>query len=207
MNKINYDAEMKKQILSLGGKKANLLLHSCCAPCSSSCIERLKDFFDVTVLYYNPNISGGEYGRRKAEQIRFLKETGWADFLDCDHDEEAYYAAVTGLEAEREGGARCMKCFELRLGKTAELAEKNGFSFFTTTLTVSPLKNAAAVNAIGERLSRPNAAWLYSDFKKGGGYLRSVELSKQYDLYRQNFCGCIFSQNAGGQKVEKETDK
>lgn len=208
MNKTNYDAEMKKQIASLGGKRAKLLIHSCCAPCSSACLERLKDYFSITVLYYNPNIEDGEYQKRKAEQQRFLRETGWAEFLDCDHNTAEFYERVAGLEGEPEGGARCIACFKLRLEKTAELANEGGFDFFATTLTLSPLKNAEAINAIGQKLSEGRRAqWLFSDFKKANGYLRSIELSKEHALYRQSFCGCVFSQNERGQKVEKQSEK
>ena len=171
-----------------------LLLHCCCAPCSTACLERLHNRINITVLFYNPNIKSGEYEKRKAEIIRFLKETGYANFLDCDHEEPEFYKAVKGLEKEKEGGARCLKCFELRLTKTRDIAEANGFDYFSTTLTLSPLKNAKAINEIGEKLQQ-NAKWLYCDFKKRGGYLRSVQLSKEHNLYRQNFCGCVYSEN------------
>lgn len=190
MVKRNFDKLMRGQLARLGGKK-KLLLHCCCAPCSSACIERLKDSFDVTVFFYNPNIEDGEYERRKAELIRLAKETGWADVLDCGHDEREFYNAVKGLEDCPEGGKRCEKCFYLRLAATAEAAEKNGFDYFTTTLTLSPLKNAEMINSIGEALG--GEKWLYCDFKKNDGYLRSLQLSKQYGLYRQNYCGCVFS--------------
>lgn len=194
MNKADYDKMMQKQIEELGGKRAKLLLHSCCAPCSSACLERLKDFFDITVLYYNPNIEDEEYNLRKSEQTRFLKETGWADILDCDHDAEKFYGLARGLENVPEGGARCLKCYELRLERTAEEAEMGGYDYFTTTLTISPQKSSQVLNAIGERLAEgKNAKWLYSDFKKRGGYLRSCELAREYSLYRQNYCGCVFS--------------
>ncbi len=189
----NYDELMQKQIKSLDGKK-KLLLHCCCAPCASACIERLKERFDVTVLFYNPNIESGEYERRKDELKKFVTATGWADFLDCDHDEESFSAAVCGLEKEKEGGARCLKCFDVRLKKTARLAEDGGFDFFATTLTVSPMKNAYIINTVGEKITC-KARWLYSDFKKRGGYLRSCELSREYGLYRQNYCGCIYSRS------------
>lgn len=189
MVKRDFDKLFTAQAEANAGKR--LLLHCCCAPCSSACLERLKDYFSVTALFYNPNIEGGEYERRKAEIIRFINETGWADFIDCDHDEEDFYCAIAGLENEKEGGARCVKCFELRLEKTKEIAEKNGFDFFTTTLTISPMKNAQTINMIGERLG--GEKWVFSDFKKRNGYFRSIELSKKHCLYRQNFCGCKFS--------------
>jgi len=191
MNAKNYDKLMQERISALNGKK-KLLLHCCCAPCSSTCLERLKDYFYITVLFYNPNIESGEYERRKEEIIRFIAQTGWADFSDCDHNESEFYGAVKGLEHCAEGGERCLKCFELRLKKTAETADEGGYDYFTTTLTLSPLKNAQAINEIGESLQN-RAKWLYSDFKKRNGYLRSVELSKEYALYRQNYCGCVFS--------------
>ena len=190
MNDRNFDELMAKQIAS-GGKGNRLLMHCCCAPCSSACLERLKDDFKITVFFYNPNIGGEEYARRKAELIRFIQTTGWADFSDCDHDENEFYSAVKGLENEKEGGARCAKCFRLRLEKTKEFADEEGYDYFTTTLTVSPLKNAAVINALGEEIGGDK--WLYSDFKKKNGYLRSTQLSKEYSLYRQNYCGCIFS--------------
>lgn len=189
MNRPDFDKLMQEQAEQNAGKR--LLLHCCCAPCSSACLERLKDYFKITVLFYNPNIEDGEYERRKEELLRLISTTGWADFIDCDHDESEFYSAVKGFEDAGEGSARCLKCFELRLAKTKEIADKNCYDFFTTTLTVSPLKNARAINEIGARLG--GKKWLYSDFKKRNGYLRSTELSKEYGLYRQNYCGCKFS--------------
>ena len=172
-----------------------LLLHSCCAPCSSACLERLKDHFQVTVLYYNPNIDEQEeYEKRKTEQIRLLQETGWADFLDCDYESEVFFRAVEGLEQEPERGKRCYVCYRLRLEKTAKVAKENGFAYFTTTLTLSPYKNAEWLNEIGVEVGgRYEVKYLFSDFKKKGGYHRSIELSNEYGLYRQDFCGCKFS--------------
>ncbi len=192
MNACNFDRLFCEEAEKHRGKK--LLLHCCCAPCSSACLERLKDYFDVTVLFYNPNIESAEYLRRKEELKRLIETTGWAAFMDCDFESEKFYAAAKGLEDEKEGGGRCAACFKLRLEKTARLAEENGFGLFATTLTISPLKNAALINAIGESLESENCLWLHSDFKKRGGYLRSCELSKEYNLYRQNYCGCVFSQ-------------
>lgn len=189
MNKVDYDGRFLKSAQENAGKR--VLLHCCCAPCSSACLERLKEYFKVTVLFYNPNIDEPEYSKRKEELKRFIFQTGWADFIDCDGEQSEFYSAVKGLESCPEGGERCLKCFELRLKKTAELAKEHNFDFFTTTLTVSPLKNATAINETGERLG--GEKWLYSDFKKRGGYLRSCNLSKEYSLYRQNYCGCIFS--------------
>ena len=193
MNAVNYDKLMQDVMREQEGKR--LLLHSCCAPCSSYCLSELHTAFRVTVFYFNPNLdSPEEYAHRKSEQIRFLQETGYADFLDCDYSPELFARAVKGLEGEREGGARCKVCFELRLRAVAEAAKKGGYDLFGTTLTVSPLKNAARINEIGFALERElGVKYLPSDFKKRGGYLKSVELSKEYDLYRQDYCGCEYS--------------
>ena len=194
MNKVNYDKMMQEQMAE-AKEGATLLLHSCCAPCSSTCLERLKDKFKITVLYYNPNIDEEEeYEKRKAEQIRFLKETGWAEFLDCDHEAEAFAKMAQGLEEEPERGKRCYACYALRLEKTAELAKAHGFGYFATTLTLSPHKNADWLNEIGETEGgRYAVKYLFSDFKKQGGYYRSTALSQEYGLYRQDFCGCKYS--------------
>ncbi len=192
--KTNFDIKMQEQIQ--GAKRgATLLLHSCCAPCSTACLERLKDDFCITVLYYNPNIDDEEeYQKRKAEQIRLLQQTGWADFLDCDYDKEAFEEMSKGLEQEPERGKRCYLCYALRLDKTAQMAKQNGFDFFATTLTLSPLKNVDWLNEIGEKAGgRYETNYLYTDFKKRGGYQQSIVLSKEYGLYRQDFCGCKFS--------------
>ncbi len=193
-NKINFDKKMQAQIAE-AKEGATLLLHSCCAPCSSACLERLKEHFKVTVLYYNPNIDEWEeYEKRKAEQIRFLQETGWAEFLDCDYDSEAFEEIAKGREREPERGSRCYACYGLRVNKTAEIAAKNGFDYFATTLTLSPHKNADWLNELGEKAGgKYEVNYLFSDFKKGGGYYRSTALSKEYGLYRQDFCGCRFS--------------
>ena len=192
--KRNYENMMTEQMKGIE-KGARLLLHSCCAPCSSACLERLKEYFSVTVLYYNPNIDEREeYEKRKAEQIRFLKETGWADFFDCDHEAERFLQMSKGMENEPERGARCYRCYALRLEKTAQVAKENGFANFATTLTLSPYKNAEWLNEIGENVGGMyEVNYLYTDFKKKGGYHRSVELSNEYGLYRQDFCGCKFS--------------
>ncbi len=189
---VNYDREMTKIVAAEGGKR--LLLHSCCAPCSSYCLGEVRAL-RTTVFYFNPNLdSEEEYARRKGEQIRFLRESGLADFLDCDYSPELFAEAVRGTEGEPEGGARCTRCFALRLRRTAEEAKARGYDFFATTLTVSPLKDAARINAIGFSLAEElGVRYLPSDFKKRGGFLRSVELSKQYGLYRQNYCGCVYS--------------
>lgn len=194
MNKTNYDKKMIEQ-MTAAKEGTTLLLHSCCAPCSSTCLERLKDKFKITVLYYNPNIDEEEeYEKRKAEQIRFLKETGWADFLDCDHEKEVFEEMAKGLEEEPERGRRCYQCYALRLEKTAKVAKEKGFDYFATTLTLSPHKNAEWLNEIGEKEGgRYEVNYLFSDFKKQGGYYRSTALSEEYHLYRQDFCGCKYS--------------
>lgn len=184
------------------GKVPKLLLHSCCAPCSSYCMEYLCRYFEITVFYYNPNISAdSEYKKRAAEERRLIaayNEAGKGypiQMIDGDYEPERFYEAVKGLESCKEGGERCFRCFELRLQKTATLAKELGIDLFTTTLTISPLKNADKLNEIGERIaSKEQIQWLPCDFKKKGGYQRSIELSKEYDLYRQNYCGCAFSQ-------------
>lgn len=197
--KENFDLKMQAQMKGVE-KGTKLLLHSCCAPCSSACLERLKDVFSVTVLYYNPNIEEDEeYLKRKAEQIRFLQETGWAELLDCDHEAEEFAKIAKGMENEPERGARCYRCYALRLEKTARTAKEQGFSWFGTTLTLSPHKNAEWLNEIGQKEGESYGVnYLFSDFKKQGGYYRSIDLSKEYGLYRQNFCGCKYS------KREKE---
>lgn len=202
--KENYDQKMQMQISSAGSGKT-LLLHSCCAPCSSACLERLKDAFDITVLYYNPNIDDeNEYQKRKQEQIRLLQQTGWAKFIDCDHDGDAFKNMSVGYENEPERGKRCYLCYALRLEKTAQIAKEHGYDFFATTLTLSPLKNVEWLNEIGEKMGGRYAVnYLFSDFKKRGGYLRSLELSKEFSLYRQDFCGCKYSKMAR-EKEKKE---
>ena len=201
MNAVNYDKLMQEELR--GARDKRLLLHSCCAPCSSHCLSELSPQIGVTVLYYNPNLDcAEEYEKRKREQLRFLRETGLADFLDCDYAPEEYLAAVRGLEEEKEGGARCAVCFRLRLERTAREAKARGFDYFATTLTVSPLKNAKLINTIGFAVAEEvSVKYLPSDFKKRGGYLHSVRLSEKYGLYRQDYCGCAFS------KAERERQK
>lgn len=188
---------MEEQIAALS-ETPSLLLHSCCGPCSSYVLEVLSQHFNVSVLYFNPNIyPESEYEKRLAEQIKIIDGMPFKNpvsLMECDYDENEFLAAAQGFENEREGGARCEKCFRLRMEKTALLAKKNGFDFFTTTLSVSPHKNAPLLNKIGEELSEKHGIkYLYGDFKKKEGYKRSIELSAQYDLYRQNYCGCRFS--------------
>ena len=197
----NYDEKMMERAKSGTGKE-RLLLHSCCAPCSSACLFRLKDFFRITVLYYNPNIDDKEeYEKRKNEQIRFLKETGFADFIDCDHEREKFDAIAKGLENEPEKGKRCYLCYNLRLEKTARIAKENCFDLFATTLSVSPYKNAEWLNELGEKNGEKfEVEYLPSDFKKRGGYSLSKEFSKEYGLYRQDYCGCRFSKAEAAEK-------
>ena len=195
----NYQKEMENIINCLDPKKKyKLLLHSCCGPCSSYVIEYLSKYFDITVLYYNPNISPiEEYEYRKKEQIRLINEMKTihlVNFLDCDYDGEKFEYTIKGLENEPERGKRCSRCYYLRLEKTAIIAKKNNYDFFTTTLTVSQYKDSNRINNMGRLLSkRYNIDFLYSDFKKKNGYKRSIELAKEYNLYRQNYCGCIYS--------------
>lgn len=202
MNAVNYQKELDKILSEIEGsdKLPKLLVHSCCAPCSSYVLEYLNPYFKITVLYYNPNISPvEEYEKRKAEQIRLINEGDWRnpiDIMDCDYEGDKYTAAVKGLENEPEGGARCRVCFGLRLDEAARLARANDFDYFVTTLSISPLKNARLLNEIGNKLGEKyGIKYLPSDFKKREGYKRSIELSRRYNLYRQNFCGCKYSKS------------
>ncbi len=198
--KRNFQLELEKIIEEnqKNGVVPSLLLHSCCAPCSSYCLEYLSQYFKITVLYYNPNLyPAEEYDRRVFEQRRLVASLPVkypVSLAEIKGEPGEFYSAVKGLESIKEGGERCFACFRLRLEKTAEYAKKNGFDFFTTTLTISPLKNAQKLNEIGEKAGEKfGVRHLPSDFKKKNGYLRSVELSKVYGLYRQDYCGCIFS--------------
>lgn len=193
----NYSLELEKIISNLNDTPT-LLLHSCCAPCSSYVLNYLSDYFKITVLYYNPNISPiEEYEKRKQEQIRLINEMSFKNkvsIMDCDYDNDKFELLACGLENEKEGGARCFKCYNLRLEKTAILAKENSFDYFGTTLTVSPYKNSKKLNEIGSILEEKyEIPYLYSDFKKKEGYKKSIEFSKQYNLYRQNYCGCKYS--------------
>ena len=197
--KTNYQLVLDEIIKNLDGPKT-LLLHSCCAPCSSYVIEYLSNYFYITVLYYNPNIEPKEeYEKRKNEEIRFIKEfkTKYpVKMLDCDYDNETYHEVIKGLENEPEGGARCSKCFLLRMEKGAIKAKELNMDYFGTTLTVSPYKNSQILNNIGKSLEEKyHIKYLYSDFKKREGYKRSIELSKIYNLYRQHYCGCLYSKD------------
>lgn len=199
----NYQKELEKLILRLekDGKVPRLFLHSCCAPCSSYVLEYLSQYFEITVFYYNPNIfPEEEFYKRIREQERLIEELPAKHkihFLAGKYDSEKFYAMAKGLENVPEGGERCFKCYELRLRAAAEEALRDGYDYFTTTLSISPLKNAAKLNEIGERLAKEyQIAYLPSDFKKKNGYKRSTELSKEYGLYRQDYCGCIFSKKS-----------
>lgn len=200
MNTTNYQKVLDRTLeeLTVEGRVPRLLLHSCCAPCSSYVLEYLSRYFDITLFYYNPNISpASEYEERVKEQQRLIASMELSrpvQFLEGSYEPERFYEAVKGYEAEKEGGERCRLCFELRLSEAARAAKEGGFDYFTTTLSISPLKNAAWLNEIGSRIGEEQGVcWLFSDFKKRNGYRRSVELSRQYDLYRQNYCGCVFS--------------
>lgn len=197
------------------GQKRKILLHSCCAPCSTSVIERLSEFYNITVLYYNPNIYPyEEYLKRKEEQVRFIQILNKqypefnVSFLDCDYESEKFYEAVKGLEREPEGGARCPVCFRLRLEKTAKFAKALDFDLFGTTLTVSPHKDADLINSIGEALqNKYDIYFLKANFKKNDGYKRSIELSRQLEIYRQNYCGCEFALKNDTDKLRDEFNK
>lgn len=200
MNKRNYQRELDQIIEKIRKEEEapTLLLHSCCAPCSSYVLEYLAEYFQITVFYYNPNIyPDEEYEKRVKEQQRFIKSLPVrypVAFIEGEFEKDKFYEAVKGLEKEKEGGERCFVCYRLRLEKTAELAAKLNMDYFTSTLTISPLKNAEKLNEIGEQLAgQYDAAWLPSDFKKKNGYKRSTELSREYGLYRQDYCGCVFS--------------
>jgi len=206
MNKRNHQKELDKKILEFQReeKVPSLFLHSCCAPCSSYCLEYLTEYFSITVFYYNPNIfPAEEYDDRIHEQERLIKELNEKGVknkirLVCgEYRPEVFYEAVKGLEKEPEGGERCTKCFELRLYESARLAKEGGFDYFTTTLTISPLKDAERLNRIGEEAgAKFGIAFLNSDFKKKNGYRRSIELSKEHSLYRQDYCGCVYSRRS-----------
>lgn len=192
----NYQREMEAEIEALMGSRPTLLLHSCCGPCSSAVIERLCQHFQVTVYYYNPNIEPeAEYRHRLAEQERLLKLLpGDAQMLSCNYDHAAFAAFAEEMAQEPEGGKRCLRCFELRLRKTAQAAAEQGYAYFTTTLSVSPHKNAEILNQIGQAAGEKyGVKYLMADFKKKNGYLRSLQLSREYGLYRQDYCGCLYS--------------
>ncbi len=202
---VNYNLECEKILNSLDlNNKKTLLLHSCCAPCSSAVLERISKYFKITILFYNPNITDySEYLKRKDELKRLIKDANYdIEVMDCDYDKDKFISMALGLEDKKEGDIRCYKCYKLRLEKTALVARENNFDYFTTTLSISPYKNSKWLNEIGKELSdKYKVNYLYADFKKKNGYKRSIELSNIYHLYRQDYCGCIYS------KVERETIK
>ena len=201
---MNYDLEMEKQIEEISNKN-KLLLHACCAPCSSAVLERISKYFDITILYYNPNITEKEeYEKRLNEIENFVKKLNVDNIkvLRGRYNPKEFFDMSTGLEEEKERGKRCYKCYELRLRETAKVAEDLNFDYFTTTLSISPYKNSNWLNKIGKELDKEyTPTYLYADFKKKNGYKRSIELSKEYGLYRQDYCGCIYS------KKERELTK
>ena len=208
MNRRNYQRELETVIKENESKSRvpRLLLHSCCAPCSSYVLEYLSDYFEITVFYYNPNISPAEeYEKRAAEQKHLIQELPAKHPIHLvvgAYEPERFYAVSRGLEMVPEGGERCFQCFRLRLEEAAKMAAEGGFDYFATTLTLSPLKNAQKLNEIGEELSEIyKVEHLPSDFKKKNGYKRSVELSAQYGLYRQNYCGCVFSKREAEERL------
>ncbi|MCD8026256.1 MAG: epoxyqueuosine reductase QueH [Clostridiales bacterium] len=207
MNKINYQ-KMLDRVIEENRQKhltPTLLLHACCAPCSSYCLEYLSRYFRITVFYYNPNISiKEEYDYRLSEEkrlISLMKLENPVSIIDGDYNPDEFFKAARGLENEPEGGRRCLECFKLRLSASAQKAKETGADYFTTTLSISPLKNADVLNTIGAQCAEKyGVSWLYSDFKKKEGYKRSIALSHEYNLYRQNYCGCIFSKNERNSK-------
>ena len=211
--KINYQKELDKILIGLEeenmtSKPKRLLLHSCCAPCSSYVLEYLANYLEITVFYYNPNIfPKEEFHSRADEQEKLIGQLTTKypiTFVKGDYNSKDFYHVVAGLEDEKEGGERCFVCYELRLREAAKMAKEEGFDFFTTTLSISPLKNAGKLNEIGKKLSNEyGVSYLFSDFKKKSGYQRSVELSSQYGLYRQDYCGCVFSKKEREERIEK----
>ncbi len=201
---MNYSIVLEDTLKSLDSKK-KLLLHACCAPCSSYVIEYLTKYFDITILYYNPNIdTESEFNYRLSELKRFVKEfktTNQVEVVSLGYNKDEYLEKVKGLEQEKEGGKRCYECFKLRLRKSALYAKEHNFDYFTTTLTISPLKNSKLLNEIGHDLELEfGVNYLYSDFKKKEGYKRSIVLSHEYNLYRQDYCGCEFSKKKNFQE-------
>ena len=200
LQKINYQKELEKLLTQFEAEQRvpTLLIHSCCAPCSSYVLEYLSEYFKITVFYYNPNIyPESEYTKRIAEQQKLIRDMKFrypVSFLAGEYDKEKFYEMAAGMEDLKECGARCMKCYVMRLSEAARQAVAGGFEYFTTTLSISPMKNAQKLNEIGLRVGEEyGVKYLVSDFKKKNGYKRSIELSKEYGLYRQDYCGCEFS--------------
>ena len=200
---MNYDKLMEDEINSIEKENPTLLLHACCAPCSSACLERLGDIFKISILYYNPNITDKmEYDKRLDELHRFISKIdskNKINIIDGRYDTNEFDNIASGLENEPERGRRCYKCYKLRMEETAKVASEKNFDYFATTLSLSPHKNVNWINEIGEDLDKIyDAKYLYSDFKKKNGYKRSIELSHKYNLYRQDYCGCIYSKKNRG---------
>ena len=194
----NYQLKLDKEIKSLHGERPELLLHSCCGPCSSYVLEYLTQYYHVTLLWYNPNIWPPEENEKRLHyQRKIINALGLEEDVSIvipDYDHDRYLQMVSGLESEPEGGLRCTECFRMRLKEAAEAAERLGIGLYCTTLTVSPHKNAEKINTLGEEIGREHGVrFLPSDFKKRNGYKRSIELSREYDLYRQDYCGCEFA--------------
>ena len=211
MNKVNYQRELDQIIdrLQKEERVPKRLMHSCCAPCSSYCLSYLAEYFHITIYYYNPNITEqAEYQKRVKEQQRLLRELPVKypiSFVEGAYEPEVFLAMAKGMEQLPEGGERCFACYELRQRKAAEYAKEHGFDYFTTTLSVSPHKNAPKLNEIGLRLAQEyDIPYLVSDFKKKGGYLKSIELSAEYQLYRQDYCGCVYSKAAREREKQKK---
>lgn len=210
MNKINYNLEMEKILKNIDlNNKPTLLLHSCCGPCSSAVIERIAPFFKLQILYYNPNIDTyEEYMKRAKEQIKLIGKFGLEDKVKVkiiDYEKDEFLKAVKGYEDKGEGSERCISCFNLRLTKTAMLAKEGNFDYFTTTLSVSPYKDSQILNKLGGYLGKIYGVdYLYSDFKKKNGYKRSIELSNKFNMYRQCYCGCEFSEREREEKCQEE---
>lgn len=210
--KTNFQIEMEKLIASFGDRRPTLLLHACCAPCSSYVLESIAKYFDVTVFFYDPNITPAEeYEKRYSELKRLLREAPFASsikVMECAYEPEEFFEIARGLEDVPEGGERCFKCYRLRLEKTAQTAKEHGFDYFATTLSISPYKSSAKLAEISIALEKEYGVdWLPSDFKKRGGYKRSIELSKEYGLYRQDYCGCVYSQAQRAARLAERTDK
>lgn len=207
--KINYDLALENQLQEIkkSENKPRLLLHSCCAPCSSAILEFLQEYFEITVYFFNPNITfEEEYLKRLEEQKEYHKKRGYKiNVVEGEYNPEIdFFQKVKGLENEREGGKRCHQCYNLRLEETAKKTQELGYDYFTTVLSISPMKNAQWINEIGEELGKKyGIKFLNGDFKKKSRYLRSIEISKEYELYRQDYCGCIFSK-VEREKIEKE---
>ena len=187
---------MTKVIESFNGEKKSLLLHACCAPCATVCIERLKESFDLTVYFYNPNMDGFDEYVKRANELKRLCEMLRVKCVMADYDSDEFMKIARGKESLPERGDRCAECYNLRLSSSGKKAKEEGYDYFATTLTLSPLKDSERLNEIGYRVAKEYGVnYLPTDFKKGGGYLRSIEMSKEYNLYRQNYCGCVYSKN------------